>query len=227
MQEQGGEVSGVGIVVLTAPVIIAAFINGWYLPALADLGLHWFWLVDMLQWIFLPLGLMYALARRGVRPVHYGFALPPQSGVLLAASTVLVVLTLALVYFGVRPWALQQFGAVPVTFQFEEVELTGFAGRVLWLYAGFTAGFVESIFYIGLPWLACLRWHQAGVVRISPVLFSLLSTLVFASVHWEQGWAGVVAAFAFGLAACFWFFRLRNLWQIAVAHTVIDLFTFF
>lgn len=227
MQEQEAPISGAGIAVLTMPVIITAFINGWYLPTVAGLGLHWFWLVDMLQWIFLPLGLVVLLARRGVLPAHYGFAPPRHAWPWQVSTTALVVLTLAAVYFGVRPWALQAFAAAPAGFQFEDVELTGIAGRVLWLYAGFTAGFVESIFYIGLPWLACLRWRQHGGATVSPLMFSLLSTLVFASVHWEQGWAGVVAAFAFGLAACFWFFRLGSLWQIAVAHTLIDLYTFY
>ncbi len=228
MQGRDAPISGAGIALLTAPVVITAFINGWYLPALAGLGLHWFWLVDMLQWIFLPLGLLVLLAQRGAPPATYGFAVPAQGWPTLVFSSALVVLTLAGVYFGVRPWLLKLFAPVPAAFQFEDVELTGLAGRVLWLYAGVTAGFVESIFYIGLPWLACQRRQaQSASGQFSPLLFSLLSTLVFASVHWEQGWAGMLAAFAFGLAACFWFFRLGSLWQVAVAHTLIDLYTFY
>lgn len=231
MQEQaqaGQSLSVQAVAVLILPVIMAAFINGWYLPALAELGLHWFWAVDVLQWIFLPLGLVLLLAARGVPPSAYGFAKPEEALERLLLATALVALTLAAVYFGIKPWALKLFGPAPEGFQFENVELTGVAGRVLWLYASFSAGFVESIFYIGLPWLLCQRLRQEQQMTwLSPVVFSLLSALIFASVHWEQGWAGVVAAFAFGLAACFWFFRLGGLWQIAVAHTLIDLFTFY
>ncbi|MDQ8035915.1 MAG: CPBP family intramembrane glutamic endopeptidase [Pedobacter sp.] len=225
-QNRSAELSALQIAVLTAPVVLAAFINGWYLPALAELGLHWFWAVDMLQWIFLPLGLVVLLARRGVAPALYGFARPQDDWPWLILSTALVALTLAAVYFGVKPWALKVFGPAPAGFQFENVELTGLAGRVLWLYASFTAGFVESIFYIGLPWLACQRWTSASR-WLTPPVFSLLSSVVFASVHWEQGWSGMVAAFAFGLAACLWLFRLRSLWPIAVAHTLIDLYSFY
>lgn len=226
MQKPTEPASALAIAVLTAPVIIAAFINGWYLSALAELGLHWFWAVDLLQWIFLPLGLVVVLARRGVPPSLYGFARPQDEWVWLIICTGLATLTLAAVYFGVKPWALKVFGPAPAGFQFENVELSGLAGRVLWLYASFTAGFVESIFYIGLPWLACQRW-TAATHWLTPLLFSLLSALVFASVHWEQGWSGMVAALAFGLAACFWFFRLRSLWPIALAHTLIDLYSFY
>ncbi|MGH8492773.1 MAG: CPBP family intramembrane glutamic endopeptidase [Moraxellaceae bacterium] len=223
--------SALGIALLCAPVIITAFINGWYLPAMAAWGLHWFWAVDMLQWVFLPLGLVIVLERRDLPPSAYGFAKPSGHPAHFVLATVLVALTLAAVYFGIRPWALKVFGPAPAGFQFENVELTGLAGRVLWLYAGFTAGFVESVFYIGLPWLACQRWRagpdKQAPAWLTPTVFTLFSSLLFASVHWEQGYSGMVAAFAFGLAACLWFFRLGSLWQIALAHTLIDLYTFY
>lgn len=215
--------SGPAIAVLTAPVILVALFNGFYLPALERLGAPLFWCVDVLSWIVLPAVLLLLLLQRWqIRPRDYGFAPPQESLPRFVFFTLLTTLTLGAVFFGVRNHALPLFGYPAAVFQFEDMEKAGFSGYVIWIYSALSAGFVESIFYIGLPWLACSRWRP-----VSPWLFALVSGFVFASVHWEQGPHVLMAAFAYGLAACVWFFRLRTLWHVALAHTLIDLYFFY
>ena len=217
--------SGPFIAALTAPFILLALCNGFYLPALERHSLTLFWCVDVLSWVVLPAGLLLLLFRYGhVRPVDYGFGRPQESGWQFVCWTLWVTLTLSLAFFGVRQLVLPLFGYPAAVFQFEamNMEKTGFAAHIAWIYSALSAGFIESIFYIGLPWLACQRWRS-----VSPWLFTLVSAFVFASVHWEQGWPVLIAAFAFGLAACTWFFQRRNLWHIAIAHTLIDLYSFY
>lgn len=215
------------------PVVLAAFVNGWYLPLLAREGMFWFWLADLLQWLLLPFLMLRLLARHGLTLSAAGFPWPlpqlqlPRDGLLLGGQALLVLASLALVYFAVEPLAKALFPEALVWFQFEDVELTGVSGRVLWLYSALTAGVVESLFYIGLPWLACRHMTFKNRAWLSPLAFSLLSALVFSSVHWEQGLSGLLSAFAFGLAACFWYFRLGHLWLVVLAHVAIDLYAFY
>ena len=44
--------------------------------------------------------------------------------------------------------------------------------------------------------------------------------------HWEQGAHIAAAAFCFNTVMCAWFFQLRTLWPIAIAHIAIDLIVF-
>lgn len=215
--------SGPAIAALTAPVILVALFNGFYLPALERMGAPLFWCVDVLSWVALPAVLLLLLFRHfRVRSVDYGFGLPQEGLLRFVFFTLLATLILGTVFFGVRNHALPFFGYPAAVFQFEDMEKAGLSGYVIWIYSALSAGFIESIFYIGLPWLACQRWRS-----VSPWLFSLVSAFVFACVHWEQGPHVLMAAFAFGLAACAWFFWRRNLWHVAIAHTLIDLYSFY
>lgn len=89
------------------------------------------------------------------------------------------------------------------------------------LYAALTAGVVESIFFIGMPWLA-----YAGTARqVSPRRFAAVMSAVFSLAHWEHGSAVATGAFCCHLVVCAWFFRWRSLWPVAAGHTLIDLVT--
>nr|WP_229506747.1 CPBP family intramembrane glutamic endopeptidase [Pseudoduganella rivuli] len=95
-------------------------------------------------------------------------------------------------------------------------------GSVIWIYSAVTAGIVESIFFIGLPWLL-YRHVRAAPSRIA---FALLATTVFAVAHWEQGPHVIIGAFFSNLVACFWYFLLGTLWPVAAGHILVDLVAF-
>jgi len=79
-----------------------------------------------------------------------------------------------------------------------------------------TAGFVEEIYYRGMmSRLFPDGWR--GTLLYVPV-----SSLVFASVHWDGGVWTMFEALTFGLAAGAIFRATRNLWPLIVAHAVID-----
>jgi len=91
------------------------------------------------------------------------------------------------------------------------------------LYLALTAGFVEEVIFRGLFWTAISEWQFK---RFKPFIYVFSSSLVFASVHWEQGMAGMLSSFAFGIVAAMFYLRLRNLWPMITAHTLIDIYYF-
>lgn len=208
------------LAIALALVVVVWGVNGVYLAPLSRLGPLPFWAADLAQWVLLPALLLGWLHRLGLRPADYGFGAPDRLAPVLAGA-VLATLVLYLCFFGVRDLAWRALGYPGGFFSLGDVFPGGAAGRVAWLYAALSAGLVESVFFIGLPWLLWSR-RQAG----SALLFSLASATVFAVVHWEQGAHVVAGALAFGLAACALFFHWRNLWAVAIGHVAVDLVAF-
>lgn len=206
---------------ITISLSIVAFvwaINGVYLAWLSRHNVALFWMADLFQWIVLPLTIVLFLAKRhGVQPRQYGLDVS-RLGCREMLWGGVATLTLYAAYFGVEDFAGGLLGNPVGFFVFEEVFPGGVMGTVLWLYASLTAGIVESAFFIGLPWLLWSRKYSAGALW-----FTLLCSLIFAGVHWEQGPHVVAAALTFNLVACAWYFRLRTLWPVVIGHVIVDL----
>jgi len=205
------------------PVLVIWQINGIYLAALAGISVSLFWLADFIQWIILPLALLVFLAKNAsLLPKHYGLdtsTLRWQSAIL---ETLAMFATAGLVFFVVRKLSWQLLNHPTGFFTFPGVSPGGLMGSFIWLYSAVTAGVVESVFFIGLPWLLyCnIRNHP------SRATFMFIVSTIFSVAHWEQGLHIVVAAFCFHLVACAWFFKLNTLWPVAVGHTLIDMVAF-
>lgn len=201
------------------PIMIVWQINGIYMAALGKVSIPLFWLADLGQWIVLPGVVLVLLARRAsVFPAHYGLgtsALRWQSPIL---GTLGVFVTSGLAFTFVRNILWHMLGQPKGFFSFGQVMPEGLLGQIVLLYSAITAGAVESIFFIGLPWL--LYRH----VRVEPsrTAFAFLASIVFAVAHWEQGPHVVVGAFASNLVSCIWFFKLGTLWPVAAGHALVD-----
>ena len=205
------------------PVALIWQINGIYLAALARINAPLFWAADFVQWIVLPTFLLVFVAKRAdVLPKHYGLdtsGLRWQSPIL---GTFCVFITAGLAFYLARNWAWQLFGQPTGFFTFPGVFPSGPMGTVIWIYSAVTAGVVESIFFIGLPWLL----YQNIKEKPSRASFALTVSAVFAMAHWEQGPHVVAAALFFSLVACAWYFKLGSLWPIVAGHTLVDLVAF-
>jgi len=210
-----------GLAVL--PVVLIWQVNGIYLAALARIDALLFWAADVVQWIALPTILLIFLAKKAsVFPKHYGLDTSDLRWQTLTLGTVGVSITAGLAFYLARNWAWQLFGQPTGFFTFPGVFPTGSLGTVIWFYSAITAGIVESIFYIGLPWLL----YRNLKIKPSRISFALVASTVFAMAHWEQGPHIVTAALFFNLVACAWYFKLGSLWPIVAGHTLIDLLAF-
>jgi hypothetical protein len=137
-------------------------------------------------------------------------------------GTLAVFITTGLAFFLTRNLLWQLLNHPTGFFTFPRVFPSGLLGKVIWFYSAITAGIVESIFFIGLPWLLYCNTRNAP----SQTAFIALASFVFAIAHWEQGPHIVVAAFSSNLVASLWFFRLGTLWPVAAGHALIDFVAF-
>jgi hypothetical protein len=205
------------------PVILIWLFNGCYTQALARTSVLLFWLVDLIQWIVLPGTLLIILAKwAALLPKNYGLDTTTLRWQSPVSGTLAAFITMKLAFSLTSKLAWQLLDHPKGVFDWTTVFPDGLLWPIVLLYSALTAGVVESIFFIGLPWLL---YHN---VRHAPSLpaFSLISSVVFAASHWEQGQPVVIGAFFSNLVACFWFFRLGTLWPVAAGHTLVDLALF-
>ena len=206
------------------PVLLVWQLNGFYLPALRSRGAPIFWAVDGLQWIVLPALLLGLLAHKAaLRPTHYGLVPLGKNLWPLAGQGLMVFVTAGLAFLVARNLSWRVLGPSPGSFQWVHLFPQGLAGAAVQIYAAVSAGLVESIFFIGLPWLlyASARQHP------SERRFTLCVSTIFALAHWEHGRHGVIAAFFAHGVMCRWFLHWRTLWPVVLGHTMIDLAAFF
>ena len=206
-----------------SPIILVWMVNGVYLSALAKLGIHWFWLADMCQWIVLPAAAWWFLSRRaniGLKEI--GFTAKRAEWPTVITGALAVLITTGIVFFLTRNVSWRLLGYPTGFFTFAAAYPEGILRPIVWLYSSLTAGFVESAVFIGLPWLLYASSKQTP----SKAVFILLASIVFALVHWEQGPHVVIGAFFFHIVACGWFFYFRCLWPVAIGHALVDLVAF-
>lgn len=195
-------------------------LNGLYLPAVGRRGAPFFWAADGLQWIVLPavsLGLLGYKA--SLRPQHYGLARYGSNAWAIAGQGLTAFVTAGLVFLVVRNLTWRLLGPSPGSLHLAPFFPRGLSGTAVQVYAAVSAGLVESIFFIGLPWL----WYANARSRPSILHFTIAVSAIFALAHWEHGRHIVIAAFFTHLVLCKWFFQWNTLWPVVLGHTLIDL----
>jgi hypothetical protein len=209
-------------VLISLCVVVGVWsVNGIYLSMLSKYSAASFWTADLVQWVVLPSVLAWLLANRyQVRPQHYGLD-PSALGFRVLLWSVPAALTFYAAYFWVTEFAGSALGNPGGFFAFQDVFPDGALGTLVWLYSALSAGIVESVFFIGLPWLL---WSQTRAD--DRVWFTALWSAIFAAAHWEQGPHVFIGALAFNLVACAWYFRLRTLWPVVIGHVIVDLIDF-
>ncbi|MBU1352354.1 MAG: CPBP family intramembrane metalloprotease [Gammaproteobacteria bacterium] len=210
--------------ILVGWILLAVFavwqFNGIYLSAMGQGSALFFWMLDGVQWIVLPVALIALLAHKGaLYPEHYGLASPGKNLWPLALQGLLIFVIAGLVFIVVRNLSWRVLGPSPGNFQLAQFFLQGVAGTALQIYAAVSAGLVESIFFIGLPWL----WYANARSKPSKLHFMLIASAIFALAHWEHGRHIMIAAFCLHLVLCKWFFQWNTLWPVVLGHTLIGL----
>lgn len=202
------------------PVVLNLLINGFYVGILARTSVALFWVNDFIQWVVLPIVLLITLAKKAsINPKNYGFDIGALHWRSFILGTLAVFITGYLSFVWARHLSWLWLGQPTGFFSLVNIFPSGLWKNISLIYSSFTAGIVESIFFIGLPWLLCHNVQKSP----SRVAFSVLTSLIFATAHWEQGLHVMVGSFSFNIIACFWFFRLGSLWPIAAGHALTDL----
>ncbi|UCD58694.1 MAG: CPBP family intramembrane metalloprotease [Candidatus Hydrogenedentota bacterium] len=212
---------------LTALLLVGILpfeLNGLYNIHLVSKPLY-FWAVEIISYIFLPLVIYSWGIHRGLfTSAEIGFH-PYVSG-RIHYTHILVVVLSPIIYFAYvysRVLAMRiiptNYGAV--NFGYGQVVASYGDLRILvLLYFALTAGLVEEFFYRGLMHkLICM-----GKRRF--IMYVFVSSLVFSSVHWELGVQGLLSRFLWGLVMASLYYRIRNIWPLVVGHMITDLIAF-
>lgn len=211
-------------IALASIPIVNGELNGLYNPPLYRASLSLFWAVDFASFVLVPSLITLWLAKvGGIRPKQYGLQFPPPLRGELLGSSVFIGAVLFVLYFIPQRlvWAFSGFPAPE--FSYGTAIPSGPLHFPVVLYMSLSAGLMESVFLLALPWFF---WRQYTSLAPRRTLFALASSVVFASIHWEQGLHGVVAALVFGYAACLLYWKLNDLWPIVGAHAFVDLVQF-
>ena len=169
-----------------------------------------------------------AIRLGGMAPAEYGLTARAPTRTALHAG--LAWLALSAVYFVVGPLLAAGLAGLgvptwPPVFDLGQHLPSSGPGRALTaVYLAVAAGVVEELIFRGLALAFASRLPSGRCVQLA--VFHFVSTVVFAAGHWEQGFAGTVAAGAYGLAAGLIYLRLRALAPLVVAHTTLDLVAF-
>jgi hypothetical protein len=209
------------LVISVASIPVAAgVLNGLYVPLLYRASPALFWLIDVTSFVVIPLAITYWLANSAnILPRHYGLQ-ASLSGETLISSLFLGALLFGLYFVSQTvAWAFTWRSYVQPEFTYGSALPQGIVRLPAVLYMSLSAGLMESVFMLALPWFL---WRNYLNLSHRRTLFALLSSAVFAVVHWEQGLHNMIAAFVFAYAACFLYWKLNDLWPIVGAHAVVD-----
>jgi hypothetical protein len=214
------------IVGLTCVPIAGSLLNGFYNGPLYRLNPALFWAADLVLFSLAPIAILFWLAKSAqVLPKNYGLKFPPYGGLESIATSIFLAIVLIATYEVAKyiGWIFTWRWYVQPDFSYGVATPVGIFGPLAAFYWAITAGLVESVFYIGLPWYL---WRNHFGLAHRRRLFLWASALVFAAAHWEQGPHNVIAAFAFGLSACLLYWKINDLWPIVGAHTLVDFILF-
>ena len=210
----------------TCVVLMSLFVSdGLWKPGLLRGPYINFWLYDIAAWLVLPTLLLAALHNTtSLAPKDYGlsadlgwkdlaYVLPLPLFALFSVNVVASAVANGVLGYPEAPFsyitALKALGSLWI---------------VGTIYLAATAGFWESIVWIGLPWFALSRTLSTSVTARR--LFTIISATLFAVAHFENGLPNAIGAFFFQLVAATWYFRLRTLWPIVAAHALVDVYYF-
>lgn len=218
------------VLLATLPSVALGLLNALWSEPLYKISPLLFWLADTTQWLLVPvLVWLLVLSPHKISFADIGFRPltdnrnPLQSFGLGEFAFNLFILGFA--YFLADHAAhVLLWGYAGSSFGYG-IAVAGLAGFkfVAVIYLAATAAAVEEVVFRGLPWLY-LSKGGSGIIRKS--VYVVFTSIIFAATHSEQGLAGVVSSFAYGVAAAMLFLRTRNLYPVVFSHFVIDVFSF-
>jgi membrane protease YdiL (CAAX protease family) len=212
----------------SAAWVVAVFIalqilDGLFKRSLANAGQLPFWAYDAALFVLLPAGALWHLARGKGERERYGLVAVTREWRIVELCAIAVLLSIIL-------WAAYRGSSGLFSAVLPKISLGGWSFNwqsllpppglprtLLVIYLALTAGFAEELFY---------RAYLFEALKRNAPCFVLVSSLLFALAHWEQGLARMLASGVVGLIAAAAYRRAPVLWPLALAHAVVDLVSF-
>lgn len=207
------------------PSIALGLLNGFYLPPLARTSPPLFWAADVFQFVVVPaIAFAFLVGRSGIEPRELGFGSPIASGSWLRAAAVVTHVTVLywLSHESVVALARALFASAEASVPFVDVLPQSQPWRWLTVfYASASATVVEEAVYRSIPWVLFSSW-----LRSPRIPYVLVTSSLFAAIHFEQGLPSVLGAGALGLVAAGLYTQIRNIWPFVIAHFLIGVWTY-
>ena len=208
------------------PPILIQIADGIFKGPLYRFSHEAFWAFDVFKFVILSLVILVWLARTfSITPSAYGMRRgSAEDWFDIIVLTIFLTLVLNLLYSIVGQAVLQLTGPVPDgKFGYRTVIPKDILRFPVIVYFGLSAGFAEEIFFRALP-LLYIRERFGNRKLQWP--YVVVTSLLFAAAHWENGLHELAATFAFGVAASLLYLKLRDLWPLVGAHALIDFWNF-
>ncbi len=185
-------------------------------------GAALYWAVDVLKFVVLPLVVAITLATQfGVTPRQYGFV---WNGWLDFSGLLVLCLVLMFLTYRGGTWIAWVALRFPEAHRFyASINPSGVLRLPVTLYFAITAGVVEETFFRGLPLLFLERLRPSSVPKAAYVLGT---ATCFSLVHWMNGPHEVAGTWLLGIVTAALYLRIRTLWPLIAAHSLIDLLDF-
>ena len=216
------ELTGLVTVGLLPPML-----NGFYNDLLAN-DRPGFWTLDIAAFVGLTAALyLWGIRRKLFTNEALGFTVaigPWRSAAVVVGVSVLVTPFMIWADAGVVAWAMQHLtrSSWESSFRYKDMLPLPGPSTGLWrllgvLYLGISAGFSEEFLVRGvMRELFGRRWWQV-------IAYVVVSTTLFAAIHWENGMRGMAETVLFGLIAAVFASATRNIWPLVVAHAAVDI----
>lgn len=209
------------------PSFALGMLNQFYLESAYRHSQALFYLADSVQFVAVPLLTWFLVLRPAkIWPKDFGLRLP-IFGARPLESVFLFLFVALLLWIAYEP-----INAIAYRYLWREAGIFGYGtaipksfplNAVAVLYFSLTAALVEEVVFRGLAW----NYFSTALPDIwQKPAYIIISSVLFAAVHCEQGPHGMIAAFSFGLAAAALYVSLKNLWPLVFGHFVGDVIAF-
>ena len=208
------------------PHVVITIFDGFFKESIYRVSALAFWSFDCFKFVVVTVVAVIWLYRKfSIAPASYGFKSISKSGgwIRTIGSTIIFTVVLFFIYREAQSMAWNLLRPTPIDDFYKSIIPDGLLQYPVVLYYALTAGFTEEIFFRALPLLYVQRRFGAGKAL---GWYVIITSLLFAVAHWENGPHEVIATFIFGVVACLFYLKLKSIWPVIAGHTLIDFWFF-
>ncbi len=207
-------------------IVLCQMLNGLYNPILLRSSVAAYWAMDVLVFTILPLVGILALARSPSGFSEFSIEIPKSSVDwfdLLVLSAFLTALQLLIYVEGTALAYASLNTERPAAYFAQSIPNDPVLKPVVGFYSALTAGLAEEWTYKGAIYYLL---HVREPSPYSRFAFVLIAPLLFGLIHWENGPAEMIGAFAMCAVGSLLFLKVLNVIPFILAHAVIDIWHF-
>ena len=210
--------------------ILPFLLNGFYNHAISNNPLI-YWIVEIITWIIIPIILLTISIKKNLFTLNdiglkltLNLKIKRELNILL--FLLLIIIVPVILYYGYTSARELSFKLFPINYgviefnYYSVIPRFGIKQLIAVIFFSITAGFVEEIYFRGL------FWKITENIKYNAIIYILISSIIFSTVHWEGGIQNLFATFVFGLICSSFYIKFKNLWPLIFGHFIVDFILF-